>query len=72
MRSIMRCKIYSTRIFFQFSSVDTTGKPQIAVRQNVCHALFIGRTEDVVLPCVFRATHVKQKCTVSIYFAVHF
>jgi hypothetical protein len=31
----------------------TTGKRQIAVRQNVCRALFIGRTANVVFAVRF-------------------
>jgi hypothetical protein len=50
MRRIMRC--CSSHAFhgliLHYRSVDvTTGTRQIAVRQNVCRALFIGRTANV-------------------------
>jgi hypothetical protein len=49
---------------------STTGKRQIVVRQNVCVRFSSGARQTSSLPCVFRMTHVKQKRTVPIYFAV--
>jgi hypothetical protein len=50
----------------------TTGNGRLPCVKMFAMRFSSGARQTSTLPCVFRMTHVKQKRTVSIYFAVRF